>query len=106
MSLTDRQPLSEGVINRINMGCRPRNAVWSGMQPLRKTQQKTRLSFNAVMLPTCAAALVGLPTDPKFGCLDGAAVAMDQLPARTTPSPTMERRKGLIQKPVGLGEGR
>jgi len=37
------------------MGCRPRNAVWSGMQSLKKTQQKTRLSFNAEM-SMCAAA--------------------------------------------------
>lgn len=35
---------------------------------------------------------MGLPTDLVFGCLDGAAVAMDQFPAGTTPSPTMERR--------------
>lgn len=78
------------------MGCRPRNAVWSGVQSLRKTQQKTRLPFNAVM-STCAAALVGpfLATGLPTQCLDGAAVAMDQLPARTTPSPTMERRVDL-----------
>lgn len=68
------------------MGCRPRNAVWSRMQSLRKTQQKTRLSFKAEM-PTCAPALVGpslahgLPTDLVFGCLDGAA------PCKNHPKP-------------------
>lgn len=40
---------------RINMGCRPRNAVWSGIQSLKKTKRKTRLSFNAKM-SACAAA--------------------------------------------------
>lgn len=43
---------------------------------------------------------MGLLTDLVFGYLDGAAVAMDQLPARTTPNPMMERRKGFIQPPA------
>lgn len=92
------------------MGCRPRNAVWSGLQSLRKTQQKTRLSFNAERSTRAAALVVphwpmDLPSDLVFGCLDGAAEAMDQLPARTTPSPMMEGRKGLMQAPAEACEG-
>lgn len=43
------------------MGCGPRNAVWSGMQPLKKkkkgkkSQQKTRLSFNSDLSTSAAA---------------------------------------------------
>lgn len=71
------------------MGCRPRNAVCSGMRSLRKTQQKTRLSFNAEM-STCAAAPVPRwPADPPTELGSGwRRVAMLRLPVEPHRAPS------------------